>query len=138
MSYLPELHRCAWCKADLGAENGDGTCAVCDAKLVACGECSEMRMPGAPCGACEQFEAYGPAGMSQEALVKLGEVMLDEFKHQHPPGSYERAAYDASLGLLGTFPHQPWWKRLFSRGRKRRAERAMRILRSVVGEGSKA
>jgi hypothetical protein len=31
VAYLPELHYCCVCGADLGADNGDGICAACDA-----------------------------------------------------------------------------------------------------------
>ena len=81
-----------------------------------------------------QPKPLDPGEMSQEALVRLGEVLLKEGRHRHRPGSYECEAYEGSLGLLGMFPHQPWWKRIWGRRRKRRAERAMRILRLVVGE----
>jgi hypothetical protein len=30
VAYLPELHYCCVCGADLGADNGDGICCGCD------------------------------------------------------------------------------------------------------------
>jgi hypothetical protein len=30
LAYLPELHYCCVCGADLGADNGDGICCGCD------------------------------------------------------------------------------------------------------------
>jgi predicted amidophosphoribosyltransferase len=33
MAYLPELHRCHVCGADLGADDGDGLCSACDNAL---------------------------------------------------------------------------------------------------------
>jgi len=70
-----------------------------------------------------------PSEMTQEELVRLGEALLNTHKTQHKPGSYEREAYEGSLGLLGMFSHQPWWKRVWGKLRKRRAERAMNSLR---------
>jgi len=64
VSYMPHLHYCAWCHADLGAENGDGTCGDCDAKLVECGECGELRMLGQRCGVCAEYAAVEVSGFT--------------------------------------------------------------------------
>ena len=57
MSYLPELHYCCWCKADLGAENGDGICGECEDKLIECPACGTEGMPG-ECPSCKEYEKH--------------------------------------------------------------------------------
>lgn len=68
--------------------------------------------------------------MSQPELVSLGEVLVKRRARRYPKGSREREAYEGALGLLGMMPSQPWWKRAWSKLRKRRAERALRRMGS--------
>ncbi len=75
-----------------------------------------------------------PEDMSQEQLVAIMTKLLLDNRDKHPPGSYERAAYDGSIGMLATAPHQPWWKRAFGRLIKKRAEKKMKQLRKTREE----
>ena len=70
-----------------------------------------------------------PAHMTQEELMNLMEHMLVCGRQHHANGTRERAAYDASLGLL-VKSRPPWWRRwigawLYRRGMKglRRTDR---------------
>lgn len=73
-------------------------------------------------------EETDPSTWSQERLKNFMEHALFHGMKQHKPGTYERAAYEASFGMIVS-NNGPWWRRPLGRWVKWRAERKLRIMR---------
>ena len=71
-----------------------------------------------------------PSTWTQEQLKTFLEHALMHGMKQHKPGSYERAAYEASIGMIVS-DNGPWWRRMLGRIVKWRGERKMRRTRRI-------
>lgn len=72
-----------------------------------------------------EHKPIDPGTLRQGQLMSLIEHALANGRRAHAVGTYERDAYEASLGMM-LAARGPWYRRLFGRWWKRRHERRMR------------